>query len=206
MLWLEERVVLLSKRAKNIGLVLVVLCWIGLQYGAADLEFDRQRILSGQLWRLWTGHFVHSHWLHFSLNGAAVLALYVIFIERFRVSDVLLSMLLFPLVISCTLLIFYPYLAWYNGLSGVLHAVVGYACIRFAFTRSGWYGLGFFILWGKVLLELLQHYQGYSYELAGMMVITQAHFIGAVVGTLIGLVVLLKPCLEKQYTAMTGLR
>ena len=35
---------------------------------ARALVFDRDAVLGGEWWRLWTGNFVHFGWLHFALD------------------------------------------------------------------------------------------------------------------------------------------
>ena len=154
-----------------------------LQSYVAALEFDRQQILAGQVWRLWTGHLVHSHLTHLALNGITAVALYFVFMTRIQAAELLLCAFMFAFVISIILLCQYPSLAWYNGLSGLLHAVVAYLCLRFADTHNKLYWLGFLFVWIKVVLEMLAMQKGYQSELLGMTIITQAHFIGVCIGT-----------------------
>lgn len=162
-----------------------------LQSYVAVLEFDRQQILAGQVWRLWTGHLVHSHLTHLALNGITAVALYFVFMTRIQATELLLCAFLFTFVISIILLCQYPSLAWYNGLSGLLHAVVAYLCLRFAGAHNKLYWLGFVFAWIKVVHEMLAMQKGYQGELAGMTIIIQAHFVGVCVGTLSALVYVL---------------
>lgn len=159
-----------------------IVCLCVLQYFVAALEFDRQNILTGQVWRLWTGHFVHSHLLHLALNAVAAGALYLILFVRLKRLEFFCCGLIFTFLISLILLFLYPRLDWYNGLSGLLHALVSYACVRLAVTRSKLYWLGLLVVWLKVLIELVQTQAGFEYQQMGMTVITYAHFIGVWVG------------------------
>ena len=167
----------------GVALFVVVLCV--LQVFAAALEYERQQILAGQVWRLWTGHFVHSHATHLALNAMAAVALYVVFLDRIKALDLLRYGLVFSVLISLALLYFYPDLAWYNGLSGVLHALLSFACLRCACLYQRWYALGLIAVWGKVLWEVWRAQAGYQVELEGMTVIVQAHLIGVVLGTFV---------------------
>jgi len=167
----------------GVALFVAVLCV--LQSFSAVLEYERQQILAGQVWRLWTGHFVHSHQTHLAINAMAAIALYIVFLGSIKPIDILRYGLVFSLLISLVLLSFYPDLAWYNGLSGVLHAWVSFAGLRCAYLKSRWYGLGLIAVWGKVLWEMWRAQAGYQAELGGMTVIVQAHLIGVVLGTLV---------------------
>ncbi|NLC99802.1 MAG: rhombosortase [Gammaproteobacteria bacterium] len=167
----------------GVALFVVVLCV--LQVFAAALEYERQQILAGQVWRLWTGHFVHSHATHLALNAMAAVALYVVFLDSIKALDLLRYGLVFSVLISLALLYFYPDLAWYNGLSGVLHALVSLICLRCACLYQRWYALGLIAVWGKVLWEVWRAQAGYQAELEGVRVIVQAHLIGVVLGTFV---------------------
>lgn len=162
-----------------------------LQSYVAVLEFDRQQILAGQVWRIWTGHFVHSHFTHLALNSITAVALYSVFMSRIQAAELLLSVFLFAFVISIILLYQYPNLAWYNGLSGLLHALVAYLCIRFFGAHNKLYWLGFSLVWIKVVHEMFGMQKGYQSELSGMTIIAEAHFIGGCIGTLSALVYVL---------------
>lgn len=171
-------------RTSLVGVGLFILCLCLLQGYITLLEFDRQQILAGQVWRLWTGHLVHSHSTHLALNCMTAVALYLVFMTRIQVAELLYCMFLFAFLISIVLLYQYPDLVWYNGLSGLLHALVAYFCLRLADTHSKLYWLGFLTVWIKVVFEMLGAQKGYQSELAGMTIITQAHFIGVCIGTL----------------------
>lgn len=158
-----------------------------LQTHAGMFEYAREQIMTGQIWRLWTGHFVHGHMTHLVFNAIAAAALFFMFMSRVRKAELLTCALAFPVLISFALLLLYPDLAWYRGLSGVLHPVVGYFCVRFARTESKLYWLGLVMLGAKVVVEALRAQAGHQGELAGMAVATQAHLVGAWVGVLCAL-------------------
>lgn len=181
----------LASRGQLAGILLFALALYALQHYVAALEYDRQQILFGQVWRLWTGHFVHSHLTHMALNGVSAVAMYSLFMTRIKPLELVICGAVFPLLISVALLMFYPGLEWYNGLSGLLHAYAGYVCMRFASSQSKLYWLGLAMLWAKVLSEAWRASAGYQGELAGMTIVTQAHLVGAALGTLSGVVCLL---------------
>lgn len=162
---------------------LFVLVLAALQSTVATLEFDRQQILAGQVWRLWTGHWVHTHSSHLILNAVVAVALYSIIFTRLKTLELLFCAVAFSCLISVSLLYWYPHLDWYNGLSGVLHGLVSYYTLRLALAQNKNYGLGFIAVWLKVLFEFYQGQLGHQQVLAGMTVISQAHYIGAWIGS-----------------------
>ena len=173
------------------GAAVFVGCLWALQGYLGVLEFDRQQVLSGEFWRLWTGHLVHANMAHFALNVAAALAIYFMFFTRVRPGELVLYGFLFSALISVTLLSVYPDLVWYNGLSGLLHALVACFSIRLASrgkARIFWAGLA--IVWAKVLLEALHFRSGQENLLGDLTVISEAHLVGAFFGTLVAFVCL----------------
>lgn len=184
-----------SKR-KLLAAGLFVLILVALQSAVAALEFDRQQILAGQVWRLWTGHLVHTHSSHLALNAVAAIALYIIIFTRLNTLELLSSAVVFACLISLSLLYWHPDLDWYNGLSGLLHGLASYYLLRLACTENKKYALGLLAVWLKVLFELYQGQLGYQQDLAGMTVITQAHYIGAWIGS----------CAAACYSAVAMLR
>ena len=156
--------------------------WL-LQGFSGALEFDRQQILSGDIWRIWTGHLVHTNNSHFALNIASAIILYFVFFTEIKPGELLLCSVAFASLISATLLCIYPDIAWYNGLSGLLHALVAYFCLRLAGEKDKVFWVGLAILWGKVLIETLRTHSGYEHRLGDMTVITESHLIGVIIGT-----------------------
>lgn len=78
----------------------------------------------------------------------------------------------------------YLHLLCYNRLSGVLHALASYACLRLACMQSRLYVLGLAVIWVKVLFETLRAQMNYQAVLVTMRVITETHMTGVRIGTL----------------------
>jgi rhomboid family GlyGly-CTERM serine protease len=89
----------------------------------ATLEFERDRVMAGELWRLWTAHLVHFGWSHAGWN-ALVFALTGGWAERLMPARTRLLYAVAAPVIGLALLIFAPALQRYAGLSGVAAATV----------------------------------------------------------------------------------
>ena len=84
----------------------------------ADLQFDRQAILAGQLWRLATGNLVHWSVEHFFLDVGAFLVVGLLYERRLPRSYAWI-LLASGVAVGCSLLIFQPEMCIYRGLSGV---------------------------------------------------------------------------------------
>lgn len=146
------------------------------------LEFHRQQIISGEIWRLWSSHFVHTNSAHFVFNLVAAILIYLTFYSRIKLRELLWSGTIFATLISTTLLLLLPELIWYNGLSGLLHAFVAYFSVRLAKDGSRIFWAALAMVWLKVLLETMMG-AGYGSAVGDMIVITEAHLIGVFWGT-----------------------
>ena len=172
-----------TARDKVLGAALFVYCLWVLQSYLGVLEFDRQQILSGEIWRIWTGHLVHTNSSHFSLNIVAAIIIYFTFFTGIKLGELLLCGFVFASLISVTLLCVYPGLAWYNGLSGLLHALVAYFSVRLARDEDKIFWAALVVVWLKVLVEGIRAHSGYENLVGDMAVIIEAHLIGAFFGT-----------------------
>lgn len=180
-----------AARAKLLGAAVLVCCLWALQGYFGVLEFDRQKVLSGEIWRIWTGHLVHTNSVHFSLNIAAALLVFFVFFRNIKLSELLLCSFVFAALISVTLLCTYPGLGWYNGLSGLLHALVTYFSMRLAKDEDKIFLAVLAVVWVKVLVEAVRSHFGYEKLVGGMAVITEAHLVGAFFGTVTAFICML---------------
>lgn len=137
---------------------------------------------------MWTGHLVHTNTLHLSLNILAALTLYYGFFAKIKAAEWLACSFIIAPLISVTLLFSYPDLDWYNGLSGLLHALVAYFSIRMIRDKEYIFWVGLTILWLKVLVETLSGYLGHEKMLIEMIIITEAHLVGASIGTITAII------------------
>ncbi|MBI5688664.1 MAG: rhombosortase [Verrucomicrobia bacterium] len=87
------------------------------------LGYDRAAIFSGQLWRLWTGHFLHFGAAHFGWN-AAVFTVAGAWVETVAPGRARWFYGLAPAIVSAVLLGFEPALALFGGLSGLATGLV----------------------------------------------------------------------------------
>lgn len=167
--------------------VILLLELLGVQ---GPLEYRRHLVLR-EPWRLLTGHFVHLSLIHAMLNAVALLLLERLFTDRLRRGELWRLLLGTPVAISAALWLVLPDLAWYRGLSGVLHAIYFAGCTVWL-SRTGARSLWLPVIAlsagaVKVLLE-----QPWSADFPyrawlGAAVVPQAHLAGALIGAAAGL-------------------
>jgi rhomboid family GlyGly-CTERM serine protease len=96
---------------------------------ASALEYRRESILAGELWRLLTGHFVHLGWPHVWLNAGSLMLLIVLFQAHFDARCLAVSIPLFAITISTGFLLLHPEIQWYRGASGIVYALIAWALL-----------------------------------------------------------------------------
>ena len=173
---------------KVLGSAVFVFCLCALQNFSGELELDRQPVLSGEIWRIWTGHLVHTNMPHLSLNILATLVIYFAFFTKINLGELLACSFVFTPLLSVALLLIYPGLNWYNGLSGLLHALVAFFSIRLLRDGDMVFSVGLGIVWIKVLAETIRANLVYQNMIGNMTVITEAHLIGASIGTMTAII------------------
>ena len=82
------------------------------------LVCDRDAILAGEWWRIWTGHLVHFGWPHFVADAGLFLILGRL-LERPHPVISRLALVVMPVVICATIFWLDPAMTRYGGLSAV---------------------------------------------------------------------------------------
>jgi rhomboid family GlyGly-CTERM serine protease len=176
------------------GPVLVIVILV-LMYSisATDLpawRYDREAILSGQLWRLVTGHLVHGDLHHLAWNVLGVLIVGVLFAGDYTPSQWVVILAASTAAIDLGFLTFQPQLEWYVGFSGVLHGAM--AAGLFRWLRRGEGVLGWLV--GAVFVAKLcwEHFVGplpLTASGLSLPVVHEAHSYGAIGGALAALAI-----------------
>lgn len=142
-------------------------------------------------WRWWTAHWVHVGWIHFLLNMIAFACLPFIFPET-RIRNIIILLLILAPLISLTFYFDYPEIEAYAGLSGVLHGLYVAVAIYFLqFEEERKFAM---MVLGLVVAKLCWELTLGSFatsELIGSPVLVEAHYIGAIWGSLIALLFIL---------------
>ncbi|HUN92475.1 MAG TPA: rhombosortase [Burkholderiaceae bacterium] len=168
----------------------------------ALLEYRRE-LLAGAPWRLVTAHLVHVGWGHALVNVMAWLIVARLFAAELGAAEQALVALVASIAISLGLAAAFPGIAWYRGLSGVLHAlfaagaaaalVEALGSTRGSGARRTAAAAGYPVAllagaWIKVGVESVSAGASlHPVAWLGAAVVTQAHLIGAAFGTAAGI-------------------
>jgi rhomboid family GlyGly-CTERM serine protease len=146
------------------------------------LRYERAAVLDGAWWRLFTAHVVHLDGVHLALNALALGCLLLLCRPVMTVLQALACLLLYAPAVGLGLLLFSPDVAWYAGLSGVLHGLlVTVACLLLRVRTPA-----ASLLLAGVLLKLAAEQAGLWSTGDGAWldepVIVEAHLYGALAG------------------------
>ncbi|HVA54435.1 MAG TPA: rhombosortase [Gammaproteobacteria bacterium] len=153
------------------------------------LEYDRSAILHGQLWRVFTGNFVHLGWGHVGEDMTGYVLLYLLLKDVFPGWRCPLLVVLGSLGVGIGILLGDPGLRWYMGVSGALNTL-WIAGAMLLMQQRDWIGwvLGVFLSL-KLIYEQLQGPLPWSVATTGGPVAVDSHLYGAFTGVILGLVV-----------------
>lgn len=154
------------------------------------LRFDRNGILSGEIWRLFTGHFAHLSWTHLLTNLLGLALVWGLFGHHLPAKRWLHVITFNALGISLLLLVVDSHIHWYVGLSGVLHGMFLVGCLYDMRTGRWDSKLLLALLIGKLLWEQLRDNSAGATSFINQLielflggpVIVDAHLFGAIMG------------------------
>ncbi|WP_455200495.1 rhombosortase [Kaarinaea lacus] len=165
-------------------LIAIVVTFIGL-FGSDVtlwLRYDRNAILSGEIWRIFTGHLAHLTWTHLFMNLLGLALVWGLFDRHLPAKRWLHATLFAGFGISLLLMVVDPHLRWYVGLSGVLHGMFIVGCLYDMKTGRWDSKLLLALIIAKLLWEQLVGPLPGSEKTAGGSVVVDAHLFGAFMG------------------------
>jgi len=115
-----------ASRAALLGVVLLACLAITAsgEPASALLRYERDAVMSGEVWRLLTAHLTHLGWSHLGLNALGMALIAWLCGRLMSAAQWLFSGALSAVVIDTGFLTLNPELDWYVGLSGVLHGLI----------------------------------------------------------------------------------
>ncbi|MBT8100627.1 MAG: rhombosortase [Gammaproteobacteria bacterium] len=166
----------------------ILLVAIGLELGGDGsrqlFRYDSEGIAGGELFRLVSGHLVHLGWPHLVLNLAGLVLVWLLVGSRFSSWQWLAIIAASMLTIDAGFLVLMPDLAWYVGLSGVLHGMLAAGALALFPDRRTEATVLLGVLVAKLGYEMLIGPMPGSAESVGGSVIVEAHLFGAIGGAL----------------------
>jgi len=166
----------------------LAVCALALQSSGAAisdaLRYERVAIAAGEWWRLLSGHLVHLGWSHLGLNLAGLALVWLLVGPYLSVRAWWITAFACMAGTSAGLLLGLPDLAWYVGLSGMLHGLLVAGAIAGAAARHKDMMLLLVGVTAKLAWEQWQGALPGSAEAAGGPVVVEAHLYGAIAGAL----------------------
>ena len=148
--------------------------------GRAALQFDRQLIAQGEVWRLLTGNFVHLGWWHWFLNEMGLIILWMLCPEPVKIRFWVTRLVLIGVFMSTCIYYFVPQLHTYVGLSAVQHGLFFLGLSRQSLQKD-LIALGCLAyLLGKIGLEQIVGAPVSDESAIGGHVATESHFYGTI--------------------------
>jgi len=154
---------------------------------ATALRYDRAAIAASEFVRLVSGHAVHLSVAHYILNVAGLLVVWYLVGAAFsnRLWAVIIATSIAAMDAGFWFLM--PTLAWYVGLSGLLHGILAAGITGIWRTRRTEALILAGLMLGKLIHEALIGPLPGSEGTAGGDVVTEAHLLGAIGGFAAGL-------------------
>ncbi|KAF0808909.1 hypothetical protein A167_02254 [Alcanivorax sp. S71-1-4] len=166
----------------------VLLAVLGLAHAWINplLEYQRATLLDGQLWRLYSAHFVHlNHW-HMLMNLGGFLLCAWFFTDVYDRWLLAAWLLVSPLLVSLLMLYVDQASGPYVGLSGILHGWLVMALLLGFRTHPWLHALVLALVAGRLIWEQLPGYDvDYLRDWIDGRVYVNAHLYGALSGVLL---------------------
>lgn len=151
------------------------------------LRYDRAAILSGQAWRLVTGHLVHADFVHLAWNVAGLALVAALFAREFRLRGWVVILAASTVAVDLGFLLLEPQLATYVGFSGLLHGLAAAGVFVWLVRyRDGATAIVAAFLGAKLAWEHVMGPMPFTSQTLALPTIFEAHTYGALGGLLGG--------------------
>jgi rhomboid family GlyGly-CTERM serine protease len=154
------------------------------------LVYQRELILQGELWRVFTGHVLHTNGFHLLLNLAALIMLWALHGRFYTIRNYCLLFLFCSICTSMGILYNNEFLTQYVGLSGVLHGVFVFGAIMDILSKDKTGYLLFIGVWIKIAHEQIYGASSDVSSLIEASVAVDAHLWGAIGGLIFSVIYL----------------
>ncbi len=155
---------------------------------ASALEYQREALQAGELWRLLSGQLIHLNPPHLLMNLAGLWLIWLLFF--IREAPMVTCLYRLPAILLLTALglwLLNPEVTWYRGLSGALHGLLTLALLRQWRAQPTTHSLLLLLLIGKVVWEQASGPVPGSEAWISGRVIVDSHLYGTAAGGIIWL-------------------
>jgi len=150
--------------------------------------YQRQLITEGEIWRLITGHILHTNAYHLLINLAGLFMLWALHGHFYHIKNYTALFLFCALFTSIGIYYFDPSLRQYVGLSGVLHGIFVFGAIMDIKAKDKTGYLLFLGVWLKIAHEQIYGASADVSHLIEASIAINAHLWGALGGLLFSLI------------------
>ncbi len=168
--------------------VIVIVLWLMGESASNIFIYHRSGIAEGQIWRLFTGHLIHSNLWHLLLNLASLMMIGWLFSEHLTCKIWVIVFSLSALMISFAYYFTAPQFEYYVGLSAILYAVIIIGALLDIKHQPMIAGLILLVVTGRVIWQQLYGTADELEQLIEQRVAVESHLFGIITGYLLGLV------------------
>ena len=172
-----------SWAAPLIVLIIAAALLLGGDGAREALRYERAAVAAGELWRLVSGHLVHLGGSHFALNAAGLALVWYLVGAAFSLRQWALVVLASLVAMDLGFWFLNPELAWYVGLSGLLHGLLAAGLVNGLRQPQIETVVVTGLVIAKLAFEQLSGPLPGSESTSGGAVIVDAHLYGAIGGT-----------------------
>ncbi len=173
------------------GLLFAIACW-GVWYLAPErvdlLVYDRQAIIDGQWWRLWSAQLTHSSQLQLIIDSIGLFVLALILSRYVKLLNLLIGFIFVMPVMMWLLFIFMPDVQVYRGTTGLVTMIwmmTSWFLIIECKSLAPRLLLGYpllLILLGKIVIEGMAVWTPYAVAGEGLKLVWMMQCFGALLG------------------------
>ncbi len=178
--------------------VIVTALWLMGESATNMLNYHRSAIADGQIWRLLTGHLIHSNLWHLLLNLASLLMIGWLFSQHLTYKFWIIVFTLSALMISFAYYFTAPQFEYYVGLSAILYAVIIIGALLDIKHQPMIAGLILLVVTGRVIWQQIYGTADDLEQLIEQRVAVESHLFGIITGYLLGLILLLREKLLRE--------
>jgi len=174
-----------------VGVLFAALCWAVWQlspHNVSMLAFEKEAIVHGEWWRLWTSHVTHFTYSQLVVNSTVMVVMGLLAGRFAKNWQIILSFLVAMPIMTGLLLVTTPYLQFYRGASGI-SAMMWMIAVWFMIVESKrfslgyWLGLFFLLLFiAKFGMEGLALLSPSSRHASGLNISWLVQFYGTLAG------------------------
>jgi len=176
----------MTEIGKWIPVVSLILFMSIIQFiGPEPFRFETRLITDLELWRVFSGHWVHANWIHYFLNMAGFILCLALTGVNWNIWQWVWRILLLSLGISLGFYVLHPEVSWYVGFSGVLfglYVLTAYASLKDQFVMSS---ILLLFIGVKIILEQYSSVNVTTGDLIGVPVMVDAHLYGVLMAVLL---------------------